>query len=125
MYSVASRYHASTPPLDEGSVQRAPSKWCVRRGNPLVVGEGVVRGQNLQYVRKTICARASPSDGIPGLDSPNGVETPSGQYKEDPCRVTGHDEGRAGLRKSPCSAGWEDECDITSNLNSATYRWPK
>jgi hypothetical protein len=64
--------------------------------------------------QKKICARTSPSDGIPGPDSrhiPNGVETPSGQDKEDPFRVTVHDEGRAGR---PCSAGGEDECNITS-----------
>ena len=67
-----------------------------------------------------ISIKPSPSDGIPGLysrHSPNGVETPSGQNKKDPCRVTGHKRG-VSPRKSTGSAGGQDECNISGDPTS-------
>ena len=77
---------------------------------------------------KEIDTRTSPSDRIPGFHcrhSPNGVETPSGQDKEDPGGVTGYDKrGKTGLGKSPCSFGGKDERDISSHSTGSTILPP-
>ena len=118
---------ASSPPGDWGTTDSIYRRYPCPGGVPGTSKEPCRGGSvppamsGFQDKPEKICVRASTSDGIPGLDSrhsPNGVEIPSGQDKEDPCGS--HDEGRASLRKSPCSAGWEDECDITRNPTSAT-----
>ena len=52
------------------------------------------------------------------------VRMECGPDKKDPCGVMGHAERRASLRKSPCSASGEDECNFPSNPSGAAILSP-